>query len=207
MRTRCARGIQSGNQHQAADPAAHAAPAPESHATATRHANGQGEPGPPVLVGRGGEPGRAGEAAGGQRRTGPGGERPKWGKPQKGHCHRSRHSALAAKHALRQQKARSPSSARAQHPLHVRSLRGLLAEGVPIGDRVRRPRFSGSGSLLCQAVLRSEVLGWVTAGPGRGLSEEPAWGCEPVALESESFPRCPPGPVTALVIASLTMCR
>jgi hypothetical protein len=26
------------------------------------------------------------------------------------------------------------------------------------------------------------------------LSEEPALGCEPVALESESFPVCPPGP-------------
>ena len=33
------------------------------------------------------------------------------------------------------------------------------------------------------------------AGPGSGLSEEPVWGCEPVALESESLPRCPPGPV------------
>ena len=35
----------------------------------------------------------------------------------------------------------------------------------------------------------------VVAGPGSGLSEEPALGCEPVALESESLPRCPPGPV------------
>ena len=37
------------------------------------------------------------------------------------------------------------------------------------------------------------------AGPGSGLSEEPVWGCEPVALESESLPRCPPGLVTSPV--------
>jgi len=47
------------------------------------------------------------------------------------------------------------------------------------------------------------------AGPGSGLSEEPVWGCEPVALESESLPRCPPGfvlePAMAWVIASSTM--
>ena len=27
------------------------------------------------------------------------------------------------------------------------------------------------------------------------MSEELAWGCEPAALESESLPCCPPGPV------------
>ena len=37
--------------------------------------------------------------------------------------------------------------------------------------------------------------GLVVAGPGSGLSEEPVWGCEPVTLESESLPWCPPGPV------------
>ena len=30
------------------------------------------------------------------------------------------------------------------------------------------------------------VLGWVLTGPGSGLSEEPALGCESVALESET---------------------
>ena len=37
----------------------------------------------------------------------------------------------------------------------------------------------------------------MVTGPGSGLSEEPVWGCEPVALESESLPRCPPVPVTS----------
>jgi hypothetical protein len=36
------------------------------------------------------------------------------------------------------------------------------------------------------------------ARPGSGLFEVPLWGCEPVTLESESLPRCPPGPVTRL---------
>ena len=31
------------------------------------------------------------------------------------------------------------------------------------------------------------------------MSEEPVWGCEPVTLESESLPRCPPGPVASPV--------
>ena len=62
------------------------------------------------------------------------------------------------------------------------------------------------GSLLCQPAFRSGVLGWGLAGPGRGLSEEPALGCESVTLESESFPRCLPGPVPECVIASLSIC-
>lgn len=33
------------------------------------------------------------------------------------------------------------------------------------------------------------------AGPGSDLSEELVWGCEPAALDLETFPRCPPGPV------------
>ena len=41
------------------------------------------------------------------------------------------------------------------------------------------------------------VLGWVMAGPGSGLSEELVWGCEPAALESESFPVALPGPSSA----------
>ena len=65
----------------------------------------------------------------------------------------------------------------------------------------------GSGSLLCQPALRSGVLGWLLAGPGSGLSEEPASGCESVALESESFPCCPPGPVPPVCVrASLSIC-
>lgn len=39
------------------------------------------------------------------------------------------------------------------------------------------------GSLLCQDAAESGVLGWVVTGPGSGLSEEPALGCELVALE------------------------
>ena len=64
---------------------------------------------------------------------------------------------------------------------------------------------TGSGTPLCQPAFRSGVLGWLMAGPGSGLSEEPVWGCEPVALESESSPRCPPGPVIAWAIASLSI--
>ncbi len=51
--------------------------------------------------------------------------------------------------------------------------------------------------------------GWVLADPGSGLSEELVWGCEPAALESESFPRCPPGPGlvggSVVLTASLSM--
>jgi hypothetical protein len=39
----------------------------------------------------------------------------------------------------------------------------------------------------------------VVAGPGSDWSEELVWGCEPAALKSETFPRCPPGPVPASV--------
>jgi hypothetical protein len=64
---------------------------------------------------------------------------------------------------------------------------------------------------LCQEAAGSGVLRWGLAGPGSGLSEEPALGCEPVALESESCPVCPPGPVLELVavwaIASSSMVR
>jgi hypothetical protein len=43
------------------------------------------------------------------------------------------------------------------------------------------------------------------AGPGSDFSEELVWGCEPAALESEPFPRCPPGPVLVLVTRSSSM--
>jgi hypothetical protein len=45
-----------------------------------------------------------------------------------------------------------------------------------------------SGSLLCQDAAGCGVLGWRLAGPGSDLSEELVWGCEPAALESETFP-------------------
>lgn len=38
------------------------------------------------------------------------------------------------------------------------------------------------------------------AGPGSDFFEEPVAGCEPVALELEVVPECPPGPV--LVVAA-----
>jgi hypothetical protein len=44
----------------------------------------------------------------------------------------------------------------------------------------------------------------VVAGPGSDLSEEPVWGREPVALESESCPRCLPGPVSDFVAVART---
>src|SRR5213078_5419698 len=39
------------------------------------------------------------------------------------------------------------------------------------------------------------VLGWEMAGPGSGLSEEPAAGVEPATLDCRVVPDCPPGPV------------
>jgi hypothetical protein len=93
----------------------------------------------------------------------------------------------------------------------VGRLRGLGWYGV-VGDRRgptecvpgARPPLTGSGSPLCQEAAGSGVLGSAVAGPGSGLSEEPALGCEPVALESESCPVCPPGPVLALAVACAT---
>ena len=65
-----------------------------------------------------------------------------------------------------------------------------------------------SGSLLCQDGLpESWVLGLAVAGPGSDLSEELVWGCEPAVLESETVPRCPPGPVPALATRSSSMVR
>jgi hypothetical protein len=54
-----------------------------------------------------------------------------------------------------------------------------------------RRRTSDSGSSLCQDVVVVRVLGLVLAGPGSGLSEELALGCESVALESVVVPRLP----------------
>ena len=39
------------------------------------------------------------------------------------------------------------------------------------------------------------------------MSEELVWGCEPAALESESSPCCPPGPVVICRAASASMVR
>ena len=61
---------------------------------------------------------------------------------------------------------------------------------------------------FCVKKLRgSGVLGLVVAGPGSGLSEELVWGCEPAALETESLPRCPPGPVPCVRVRSSSMVR
>src|SRR6478735_10368027 len=84
--------------------------------------------------------------------------------------------------------------------------RGLLQRWTHGGPPPRREAH-GHGSPLCQDAVGSEVLGLVVTGPGSGLSEEPVWGREPAALESESLPRCPPGPVTACVIASSSRWR
>ena len=72
---------------------------------------------------------------------------------------------------------------------------------------IRGELFHGSGSPLCQDAAGSGVLGLLVAGPGSGLSEELVWGCEPAALESESLPCCPPGPVAMCRAASLTIVR
>jgi hypothetical protein len=41
-------------------------------------------------------------------------------------------------------------------------------------------------------------------GPGSDLSEELVWGCEPAALDLETFPRCPPGPVPGDAVPAVT---
>jgi len=66
---------------------------------------------------------------------------------------------------------------------------------------------SSSGSPLCQDATGSGVVVSVVAGPGSGFSEVLVWGCELAALESESLPGCPPGPVAMCRAASLTMVR
>ena len=53
------------------------------------------------------------------------------------------------------------------------------------------------GSPLCQDTFWGSGLGSLVAGPGVACPKSRCWGCEPVALESESSPRCPPGPVLA----------
>jgi hypothetical protein len=88
----------------------------------------------------------------------------------------------------------------------------IIDDAIPspaTSDRVTHFNTSAHGSPLCQDAVGRAVLGLVPAGPGSGLSEVPVWGCEPVAMESESLPRCPPGlvlePAMAWVIASSTM--
>src|SRR6186997_1630815 len=63
------------------------------------------------------------------------------------------------------------------------------------------------GSLLCQDAAGRAGLGLVLDGLWCGFSEEPVWGCEPAALESESLPRCPPEPVTFSFTASSSIVR
>lgn len=47
----------------------------------------------------------------------------------------------------------------------------------------------------------SGVLGLVVASPGTGLSEELVEGREPAKLDSDSLPRCPPGPALEPAVA------
>jgi hypothetical protein len=49
---------------------------------------------------------------------------------------------------------------------------------------------------LCQEAVLRGVVGRVLPGSESGLSEESAWGCEPVAVGSVVVPRCPHGPAT-----------
>jgi hypothetical protein len=75
------------------------------------------------------------------------------------------------------------------------------------GALVRSLRSHAHGSPLCQVAAGTRVVGWVLAGPGSDLSEEPVWECEPVTLELGDVSQCPPGPVTDLAIASSIMRR
>ena len=61
-----------------------------------------------------------------------------------------------------------------------------------------------SGTPLCQDTFGSAGLGWLVTGPGVACPKCRCWDCEPVALESESLSRCPPGPVLAPAAACLT---
>lgn len=71
------------------------------------------------------------------------------------------------------------------------------------GNTSSRP--TGHGSLLCQDAAGSLVLGLRVTGPGSDLSEEPVWGCEPVALDVSVVPRCPPGLVALFATRSSSM--
>ena len=63
----------------------------------------------------------------------------------------------------------------------------------------RESTRSGGPAPSChQDAAGSPVLGLVLAGPGCGFSEESMPRCESTALETESFPECPPGPVATL---------
>ena len=100
-------------------------------------------------------------------------------------------------------------TARAQGTAVTRPLIGMIARSG--AWHTTDPSVICHGTPLCQEAAGSGVLRCGLAGPGSGLSEEPALGCEPVALESESCPVCPPGPVldllTVAVITSSSMVR
>lgn len=75
---------------------------------------------------------------------------------------------------------------------------------VSITDTVPEPWWDCKtyGTSLCQVDLESGVVGSVPTGSGSDLSEEPAAGVEPVALDVRGAPVCPPGPVAARLRAS-----
>jgi hypothetical protein len=106
--------------------------------------------------------------------------------------------------------AATPSGSRCRAAVGVPKIhRGFMARSRgprSIGDepsgtrdpggslRVGPAQPSAHGTPLCQDTLGRPGLGWILAGSGSGFSEEPVWGCEPVALESEPFPVALPGP-------------
>ena len=98
-------------------------------------------------------------------------------------------------------------------PLCVKGVAFPPVDGAPVLAAVKQTALDcGCGSALGQGEegagpAEAGGVACKLAGPGSGCSEVPALGCEPVALESVAVPRCPPGPVTVCVIASLSMRR
>ena len=74
------------------------------------------------------------------------------------------------------------------------------------GD-LTRPEVLGTCCCGCIEACGRVVVRLGLAGPGSDLSEEPVSGCEPVPLESETLPECPPGPVAAPLLRSSSRAR
>ena len=100
-------------------------------------------------------------------------------------------------------------------PLCVKEvLVSRLGQDAPVLAGVKQSALdAGCGSALLsgRGDEGEEWAVWVgvwslVAGPGSDLSEEPAWGCEPVTLESVDVPWCPPGPVLVCASASWNIC-
>jgi hypothetical protein len=82
------------------------------------------------------------------------------------------------------------------HAVDHPSLRAELADQAPHSQSQRAlmaPLYVNEGVLeVCRVGVALLV-----AGPGSDLSEEPAVGLRPAALDFVAAPRCPPGPVSA----------